>query len=198
MKRCTKVLGTIAVLVTGVGCAPGVIDHAQQDPGQGDAPAGVTTIALLARDLPPGKRVQGLAVPWPSVSDPAPFTVDPEALVLMFSNRPEPCADPQIGSDGANAAWQAMLVVPPDLARPGRLDLSDPRIWYLVWTYADTGIGGGYSDAFGATLDIASADASSVGVKLSGLVASIDLTPDVILEGSYTIPRCAPAAAPSP
>ncbi len=175
--------------------------------------ASVSVLAMLVKDVPAGPG-QG---PGGSLSDIAQMQVppDPDALVLLFSNQPQVCADPAIGSVCSIAeVWQCALVVPPDLVRVGPVDLANPRISVYSWAYfggggegvlcGGGGGGGGGGPAPGGTLEIVSSDAGSVSVRVSGGVVGAEgfimngmMTPTVIIDGAYTFPRCE-AAPPTP
>ena len=182
--------------------------------GGGSSPAGggpTTAIAMLFKDVPNG----------PAGQPPADFSqgslsegsTDPSSLVLLFSNGPQTCDNPAIGAPcPSTLMWQAAFVVPPDLVRVGLVDLGNPRIGWFSWQFVGSGgqCGGGGGGGFGpgmkGTLDILSADASSLGVKLSGgVIGASGFTvdgvqqPTVVLDGSYVADRCdAPPPPPSP
>jgi hypothetical protein len=183
MKRWMTVLGAIGVAMTSAGCGVAL------DPVQ---PDGATqAIAILAQDLPaPSGHQQSLG-----------FTAD--SLLLMWSNRPELCSDPEIGDVCADAiVWQGILVLPTDLVRVGPVDLSDPRVsaFDAVFGNSVCAGGGGGGQAPGGTMEILSTDATSLTVDLlegipgaSGSLTYSDGTTvntDVTIQGTFTIPRC--------
>jgi hypothetical protein len=217
MKRWMTALGTLAVTVTSTKCAPVVIGGGSGGESSGSentvtgasgtggptTPASTTVIAILVKDLPTATNSTMPSLlngPWGSQ--------DPDALVLMFSNEPEPCASPTIGGVcSAQTEWQSILVLPPDLVRVGLVDLANPRIAGVSFTYFDTSCsgGGGGGQAPGGTMEIVSTDAGSITVNLiDGLLGSAGATfngvpsPQVTLQGAYTASRCEAAPPPPP
>ena len=55
---------------------------------------------------------------------------DPDSLVLFFSLDAQECSNPVLAGHCSTDApfWQLVLGIPPELARPGLIDLSDQRI----------------------------------------------------------------------
>jgi hypothetical protein len=150
---------------------------------------------MRAGDLPPG------TAPWSG-------TPDPDALVLLFASKAQQCAAPWFNGTlqpppcTAPGWWQAALLVPPDLDRPGPVDLSDPWIaWAATEVFANCQ-GGGQEVSqgrVGGTLDILSSDPGSLSVELSGGVNAVTFA--TVIDGAYTVQRCdaaPPAAAPTP
>jgi hypothetical protein len=102
-------------------------------------------------------------------------TPEPDALVLFFASRSQACAAPLIqidpGADPAacegQAFWQAIVILPPDRAHPGVIDLDDPGIpvYRAIW---EPSCGGGCGNTPGVpgTLEIVSLDEASVSVRL--------------------------------
>src|SRR4051812_27191564 len=100
MKRWMTALVTLAMTVMNTGCAPVVLDPlaqdqvVQQEPGEGGSatPASTNVIAILAKDVPAAESGSPNEILTNGPGSPH----DPDSLLLMFSNQPEPCADPQI------------------------------------------------------------------------------------------------------
>ncbi|XXT25243.1 hypothetical protein WME94_27295 [Sorangium sp. So ce429] len=115
----------------------------------------------------------------------------PDALVLFFSSEVQQCADPvidmQIGVTCDIApAWQFILMIPPELNKPGLIELSDIRIGFHKETMLlDCGGGGGMGTGHNGTLEIVSSDETSVVVKVRGV--GDDHWP---VDGDHTIPFC--------
>jgi|HubBroStandDraft_6_1064221.scaffolds.fasta_scaffold165636_2 hypothetical protein len=188
MMRWMTALGTVVVTMTSTGCAV-VIDPLQPN-GTTDA------VAILFQDLPaPSGSQQSL--------DDIDISSAPDSLVLMWSNQPELCSNPQIGGVCADEiVWQGVLVLPPDLVHVGLVDLSDPRIAAYDYVFANSvcaGGGGGGSPP-GGTMEILSTDAISIKVNLiDGIPGSSStftysdgsmVTSDVTIKGTFDIPRC--------
>ncbi len=183
MKRWMTALGTVAVTMTSAGCGV-VLDPVEPD-------GATQAIAILAQDLPvPSGHQQSLGGA-------------PGSLVLMWSNRPELCSDPEIGDVCADAiVWQGTLVLPPDLVRVGTVDLSDPSVSASDAVFGNSVCAGGGASggAPGGTMEILSIDATTITVDLidgipgaSGSLTYSDGTTvntDVTIKGTFTIPRC--------
>jgi hypothetical protein len=198
-----------AIAAAPTACAPTVVDGTQPNEtgqpneGQTGANQGQPSanqeqpssggLAILYKDMPSGPQDFPISVPVPEGN------VDPDTLVLLWSNQAETCASPRIGcSDGF--AWQSILTIPPDLVQVGMVDMTDPRVQQFSFEFFDTmcsGGGGGGPYSGGASLEIVSMDASSITVTLSGgyagtLPSTVNGTPypSVILDGNHTLARC--------
>jgi hypothetical protein len=219
MKRWMTALGTTLVTMTAAGCAPLVLDPVQRQDStastsaasgggtsSGDPAPGTTVIAALFKDIPVGP-------PSTQASNPAGYLTgaDPDTLVLMWSNEPLSCADPEIGvTCNGGTVWQGVLAIPPDLVRVGLVDLANPRIRGLSYAYsgeagstACSGGGGGGGPLEGGTVEIVSTDSGTITVNLlTGLLGSPGETINgvvsapVTLQGMYTASRCEPAPTP--
>jgi hypothetical protein len=221
MKRRMMALGTLAVIMTNTGCTSVVIEP-QRQASDGGTDGGIvatagsaSVVAILARDVPPA-----LAGTKQGMVATAASGVDPDALVLMFSNLPEACANPVIGSTCPDPfTWQRILVLPPDLVRVGLVDLGNPRIASYAFIIFDNqgGLDGtqepcafendSVAPLSSGTMEIVSTDAGSITVNLidgiEGVPAFVNgfngaPTPMVTLKGTFTIPRCDAAPPPPP
>jgi len=113
----------------------------------------------------------------------------PDGLVLYFSNAVEQCAQPvidlKIGVNCDKAGiWQFILTIPPELIKPGLINLN--TIFFSKSTIlADCGGGGGGGIGHWGTLEIVSSDETSLFVKLRG--AGDQHWP---VDGDHTVQRC--------
>jgi hypothetical protein len=202
-------LATLALFTT-AGCAPTVIDPANEAPSndEGTVPGGsssgptgstgssgsgdaTTAIAMLYKDLPADPTSPGVPIGG----------VDPNALVIAWSNAPEACAAPYATPSSTDLVWQGALVLPPEVLAVGTVDLASVGASAFTYIYfpdsaGGGGGGGGGPDASG-TLEVVSIDATSITVNLvTPFAASPASTangtsyPSVMLQGTYTIPRC--------
>jgi hypothetical protein len=195
MSRWKKTLLVATIAASSTACAPTIVDGTQpnQTNQANEGQPGSEGLAILYKDLP-------AAPPGPPVAVPlGEGNVDPDTLVLLWSNQAETCATPRIGcSDGH--AWQTALMIPPDLVKVGMVDLQDPRVQQFSVEYFDTmcsGGGGGGQYAGNASLEIVSMDTSSVTVTLGGgFAGGLDVTvngteyPPTPLDGDHTLTRC--------
>ncbi|WP_437522061.1 hypothetical protein WME79_30545 [Sorangium sp. So ce726] len=115
----------------------------------------------------------------------------PDALVLYFSNAVEQCAQPvidlKIGVNCDRAGiWQFILHIPPELNKPGLIDLYTMQILFSKSVIlSDCGGGGGMGPGHRGTLEIVSSDETSLFVKVRG--AGDQNWP---VDGDYTVQRC--------
>ena len=189
------IMAAAAILLASSGCKPIVFYSIQEDQGSGPGPSqsgpsgggvggGISALAMRGADAP---------VSFDS-------TMDPETLVLFFASTPLQCAEPALTFPdpcaGAPASWQFILSIPPELNRPGVVDLADPRIGFsYTIRFADCGGGSGWSvGGHWGTLTILSVDDDSVSVQLSGTAASATVT----FDGDYVAERCGPAPVTPP
>jgi hypothetical protein len=77
---------------------------------------------------------------------------------------------------------QFVIGIPPELARPGPIDLTDPRL-VLSWTVQPPQCGGNGGGLYGGMLEITSSDATSVSVTLTG-------AQEPLFDGQYVATRC--------
>ncbi|AUX45042.1 uncharacterized protein SOCE26_065230 [Sorangium cellulosum] len=211
-----------AVMIVNGGCAPivlGLGEEPEEEPG-GEPPSR-NAIAVRFGDTssdPSSAEVvlNGLQFQRPP---------HPDSLALFFSDSEQECSRPLIGQARNGLAfnstspsfWQIALFIPPELNRPGLIDLRDYRItsYTAVWA---TSLGGGTSTGPGTlatsggveekTLEIVSSDASSVSVKLHWGTPPWRIKfngqpyePDLDLGGDYTATYCGdppPPSLPSP
>ncbi|WP_437765976.1 hypothetical protein WMF27_27005 [Sorangium sp. So ce281] len=147
-----------------------------------DGASGVHVIALRGSDVVPGSI--------PFTSSPAAWET-PDALVLYFSNAVDQCAQPVIALDldvdcDKAGTWQFILTIPPELNKPGLIDLSAMHIPFSK-TVILPGCGGGSGVGPGhwGTLEIVSSDETSLFVKVRG--AGDENWP---VDGDHTVQRC--------
>lgn len=202
MKRWLTALGALAMM--NGGCAPIVLDPFGT--GSEGAPAVVVSaLAIRAGDAPPSLG----------------YALDPDALVILLTNGlTRGCAapvgapwgptheEPPPSCDGSTEFWRFTVVIPPDLDRPGLIDLASLRIFTHIQTWRDVCVGasgdGWGPGLFPGTLEIVSSDATSVSVTLrngtlQGGVAIMSPTEDLpAFEGEYTAQRCGAAPPPPP
>jgi hypothetical protein len=128
--------------------------------------------------------------------------IDPDALAIFFGDKAMACDAPFLG-EGVNtsscnpgdAFWQRLIILPPELNRPGVIDLRDMRIFgYEATWLSSCGGGSGNFPGGQGTLEIVSSDPSSLTVKVSGA----DLQGWGPVDGDYVVSACGalPAAAP--
>lgn len=124
---------------------------------------------------------------------------DPDAVAFFFSNYPQECEDPIIHPPNSCSStigvWQHIIAIPPELNRPGVINLTDPRaITALSW-WENPCFTSELDDLgrFSGTLEIVGGDATSVSVKLSS-------TPQHVfwehVDGDYTATNCSEAPLP--
>lgn len=127
MRSRLMTLGVLALALAGGGCRAIALDGLS-DAGAGQA-QNHTALAMRYADVP---------------SDSMTFTtigaspIDPNSLVLFFVNPGQQCAHPGIGSNcpqggtgcAAVPSQQFVLTIPPELDKPGLIDLYDSRIGY--------------------------------------------------------------------
>ncbi|KYF52719.1 hypothetical protein BE08_13140 [Sorangium cellulosum] len=163
-------------MMTG-GCDPIVFHPVEPEPPE-EPPPSLNAIAMRASDwmLALGGLTSSLEAAE-DLLDPAPH---PDSLVLFFSDSPQECSHPLNKPPTPCTAdtrqyWQVILVVPPELNRPGLIDLRDRRIRIYTAEVASNCTGlltfsAGSSSSSGGerekTLEIVSSDASSVSVTL--------------------------------
>ncbi|WP_437548993.1 hypothetical protein WME97_01820 [Sorangium sp. So ce367] len=218
MKRWMTALAAAVTIVNG-GCVPMVLTSAEEEPEEG--PPSRSAIAVRFGDLlsdPFNREVlmNGMQLTHP---------LHPDTLALFFSDSVQGCGLPLIGRgpspldsiSATDAFWQIALFIPPELNRPGLIDLRDLRITtYLAVWHPSYGGGSALGDgAWGAlggeadkTLEIVSSDASSVSVKLEWRTPpwriefnGVPYKPDLDLGGDYTATYCGappPSIPPSP
>jgi hypothetical protein len=224
MKRWFTALGALAVVVTNAKCAPVVAPAGPPEGAGGGGSSGptgstgsagggeaTTGVAILAKDLPPAPSGPGGTM-LPTVTQ---FVgnVDPDTLVLLFSDQALSCADPVVGTSCPDAiVWQSALLLPPDLVRVGPVDLANPRISSFSFLFAGSsgtcgggGGGGGGGPNGPGTLNITSSDSGSITVDLvTPLLATSGGTfngvpvPETTFTGTFTLTRCEAAPAPPP
>lgn len=132
-----------------------------------------------------------------SFSTSGPTPPDPNALVLFYASEAQACAQPHLdlGSPSVDPAvcaeqafWQLIVVIPPERAQPGVIDLQDMSIDGYRSTWGED-CGGGSGSGPGiiqGTLTITSIDATKVVTKL-------DLAPSTGWKGEsgdYTAAFC--------
>jgi hypothetical protein len=195
MKRYLTAVGALA-LMNG-GCHAVVLDPAQA------APPNPSALAFRLGDLPGG------VVPGQPFEVPP---VDPDTLVLFFSSQVETCEKPMVSLVCAETTnWQSIVVVPPELDRVGTFDLAAPgvkrsgitAISPMPSSRAESTGCASTMDVFPdetpqlppdmGTLAIASTDATSLSVSLSGVglrgaLSSFDYS--ISIAGSYAAHRC--------
>jgi hypothetical protein len=195
MKRSLlAVAAAAAILVVGSGCDPVVFNSIEQDWSGGAGSPPSAAVGGGATGERSALAMRGSDVPAGSVFMVEP---DPESLVLIMASAPQECADalnPPACEDAP--AWELILSIPPELNRPGAIDLEDPRIGFHNEIRLDKKCGGGYGYGSGywGTLTILSLDETSVSFTLSGATATSDLS----FDGDYVAARCGPAPVTPP
>ncbi|MDC3961730.1 hypothetical protein [Polyangium jinanense] len=200
MKHCMAALGTLAMMSSGceaIVLGPVEARHSETVVGPNPPDPHPNAIAMrvaeltLLPDTPHGVfEPQYQEIP------------DPDALVLFFSDSLQECSQPVIESGTPVPAcidpfWQLFLVIPPELNRPGVIDLQDRRIFSYLGVSLPScgGATESYGHGFVGTLEIVESDATSVSVKLNTGTLPPPY-PDV--DGDYTATFCSTAPPPSP
>jgi hypothetical protein len=122
--------------------------------------------------------------------------LDPNALVLFFSNEPQTCTAPILGFIAPQPTWQFAVVVPPELNAVGTINLSDPANQCSSDRASPNGGGGTCgSDEPGickGTLQINSIDDTTLSVPLSGVPDGMGFFANdwISFNGTYTVERC--------
>lgn len=178
MNRWITAIGAIAMV--GGGCAPIVLEPLG-DAGANASPAAPNALAMRGQDVSPS-FIQS----------------SPDALVLAFSSAPQQCGDSRVSATCDKATiWQLILSIPPELDRPGMIDLQDRRIgfdWAVAEHPESCAFGAGQESGYMGTLEITSLDPASVTVKLRGFAPITDLA----FDGDYVAHRCGAAPAVPP
>ncbi|WP_437284555.1 hypothetical protein [Sorangium sp. So ce406] len=207
MKRWITAVGALAMMSGG--CDPIVFGPVEPQPTE-EPPPSPNALAMRAGDWMlslEGRSTSSLGLAE-NLLYPAPH---PDSLVLFFSESVQECSRPLIHWPtpcvrGAHPFWQVILLIPPELNRPGLIDLRDHRIriYHGVVT-PDCGGGFGFSPGtWGAsgkwekTLEIVSSDPGSVSVKLDWGEPSLGWGQ---IDGDYTAAYCSaapPVSPPSP
>ncbi|WP_438004457.1 hypothetical protein WME89_37575 [Sorangium sp. So ce321] len=229
MKRWITAIGTVAMM--NGGCDPIVLVPVEPQPVEAEEeppPPSPNALAMRAGDwpLPPvaspasfTEFTSYLFHPKPSLGHPPPH---PDSLVLVFSESVQECSQPVLRPSTELPAdpdadthdfWQVILVIPPELNRPGLIDLRDDRIGTYLGFWNSPYAGGiGSSGGSGEwtsviigttivpgkrekTLEIVSSDASSVSVKLDWGDPPFD---GGNINGDYTATYCGDAPPVSP
>ncbi|WP_437708522.1 hypothetical protein WMF45_30400 [Sorangium sp. So ce448] len=181
MKRWMMVLGAMAVMNSG--CEE-IVFNPIQNGGWGSSPA-----PMVPDD---GEEVDDEEV---DVTDDGASGVHaiaqetPDGLVLYFSNAVEQCAQPVIDLEiGVNCdkagIWQFILTIPPELNKPGLINLNTIFFSKSV-ILSDCGGGSGVGPGHQGTLEIVSSDETSLFVKVRG--AGDENWP---VDGDHTVQRC--------
>jgi hypothetical protein len=190
------IMAAAAILLASSGCKPIVFYSIQEDQGPGPSQSGPSGGGVIGGVS--ALAIRGADAPVSFVS-----TMDPETLVLFFASTPLQCAEPVItfpdvgGPCPGGPGWQLILTIPPELNRPGVVDLDDPRIGFSRTIRLDDcggGFGYGFGGGYWGTLTILSVDDDSVSVQLSGTAASATVT----FDGDYVAERCGPAPVTPP
>jgi hypothetical protein len=189
-------LGLLALGLTMPACATTVIGGS----GEGSGGSGGSTPTSSPNAV--AMRFSHWTQPVISLGSPFEFSptiqVDPDALVLFFSDKPQACAQPFVPLDDPSldpavcaeqAAWQTIIILPPDRAQPGAIDLDDQSIFVYRSTWmASCGGGSGNTPGVPGTLTIESLDATAAAVDLE-----LDQPPGdgfVTQNGAYTAALC--------
>ncbi|WP_437876819.1 hypothetical protein [Sorangium sp. So ce513] len=151
------------------------------EPEEDVEPPTPSAIAMRAGDLPPDFEFHM----WD----------DPDSLILIFNSDVHECPPTLVEATCDNApTWQLILAIPPDLAVPGIIDLSDRRIFFsesLSEATPGCAFGGGGGTGYKGTLEIVTSDETSLFVKLRGAGMKNQVN------GDYTVERCAAATGPA-
>lgn len=194
----------VATLVAAVpalaGCGSTVDFHgsADEQASVGQPPAGGTSAPA---DAPmPGKAWKASDGVPPSADPHARFPIDPNAVVLSLTSVEQSCGyvmpELDIGECAPEDEWQLLVAIPPALARPARIDLADPRLFF-AWSDQRTDCTGGtgYGNSWEGTMEIHATD----DVQVTGRVDFGD--PFELFRGEFVATRCGtppPAFVPSP
>jgi hypothetical protein len=113
---------------------------------------------------------------WEEAQIPEPLTMlepwsDPDTLILFFSSDAQECSNPVLVTrcNDEGKFWQYVVGIPPELARPGPIDLTEPRLNHYMLTAnniespACTGTGSAGSAGWG-TVELVSQEGAAVSV----------------------------------
>lgn len=135
-----------------------------------------------------GGSIPSTALAWKGSDTSTPIlSGGPDALVLSWTSFPQatcglalpfdvpaPCLDQS----------QLVLTIPPQLARPARISLDDPRVlFHTVTHFADCSGGGGEGMMPGGLLEIVSSDANALTVSLTDVHNGS-------FDGEHQVQRC--------
>lgn len=130
MKNWILALGALSLM--GSACNPIVLDPLTDAPRE-DTP--VVPQMNGGHGAHPVLAMRGGDVNWQEnyISSPkvGPPWSDPDSLVLFFGSEAQECSNPVLAencSSDHQTFWQLVLGIPPELARPGLIDLTDQRI----------------------------------------------------------------------
>ncbi|XXT17031.1 hypothetical protein WME94_43065 [Sorangium sp. So ce429] len=209
-----------AVMIVNGGCAPIVLRPVGEEPEEepGSEPPSRSAIAVRFGDLlsdPFNRLVLMNGMQFRGLPH-------PDSLALFFGDSEQECSRPLIGQgpDGmastpaTYAFWQIALFIPPELNRPGLIDLRDQRITSYGAvsdpsrggaTSLGHGTGGALGGAPKKNVEIVSSDESSVSVKLYWGTPPWRIEfngepykPNLDLGGDYTATYCGDPPLPSP
>jgi hypothetical protein len=151
------------------------------DPAPEPVPA-AGGIAIRYADLPPpssgssGSTGSGGGTP-----------IDPERIYITLGSQKPRCEAPFEG--GGCGSWKVAFGLPPELLKPGVIELADPRLnSYSSSSGPDRGGGdcsGGAGSFFDGTVEIVSVDDEKIVIRLADT-----WTYDFDANGEHTIDRC--------
>lgn len=219
MKR--SILASTSLLLSALGCTPVVLDPIESGPTSTETrPFVKNAVAMSYRawaELPHLERE-----PMDPYIPPYPHMIAPTfegSLALFFSDRPMACDQPlfQPEVDPAESYpeygpyWQLLLVLPPELAGPGLVDLRDNRInsfdvelgppGHPVPAQPSGNVGNAWAQELGdSSLAIGEAEGGSIPVHLLWMPSTNDDYSDEYT-GDYDAVQCGeppPAAPPTP
>jgi hypothetical protein len=212
MKNWILALGALSL--AGTACDPIVLEPLKGTQNAvapvvsgGGAASGSKLLAIRGGDV--NWQNNNAFVPWKDET-----WSDPDTLVLFFSADLQQCGNPVLPDRclGAGPFWQAIFAIPPALARPGLIDLQDPRITVASSTSFPDGTlqcgGGGFlGPGMSGTFELSGDGSTSLSVKVmdvqvfgNSVVNGVDQGP-IELDGDYLAEICgtlAPAAPPNP
>jgi hypothetical protein len=195
MKRAHEVIAALAFALALSGCGTMVVGGGGGGSDPGDQGEPVTA----AGDEPSAvaMRFSQWTLPEQDPSSLFDFqihgaTPDPDSLVLFYASKAQACPQPflELPNPGAcdqRGLWQIIVIIPPDRAQPGVIDLQDQSLaeYRSVWSCNGGGSGNGPGFIPGK-LTITSIDATEVVTKL-------ELEPSTGWEGEsgdYTATFC--------
>jgi hypothetical protein len=148
----------------------------------------ITALAVLNKDLPkPLTSSMGM--------------IDPDALVLIWSNQAVTCAAPEVeenGCGGFSSTWWYSIALPPAIVQVGSVALHDSSVYTDTWQSPNgcpsmEGFSFGAATVADTTFQVVAVDDTTLTVSLpSAWSPEPQWGFPAIPAGMQTIPRCQP------
>jgi hypothetical protein len=135
-------------------------------------------------------------VNWEEMKIPSTLLVrpwsDPDTLVLFFSSDAQECSTPVLAArcNDEGRFWQFVIGIPPELARPGLIDLAQPRINQYMLTANNSDapscmVSGRAGPGQWGTVELIGDGSTTLSVKLRDVPVEMGATVDGVNMGPY-------------